>query len=214
MASLHSGGGVSSGEREGSRGGGSLDVWMVSREQGSQTRRDQTSQSKFMAPVRPCLGSRPLTLSARSHFPPLHPSITGGLASHVYSESSEHAGNSEKSFVSWFVRAYVDLKQFAPCVSSAGPTCAAPASTRTAVRAGRPCPGATSASSVSALQLSLAFSTSIHSKQIQTYKIPLLLSSNLQEFVRRWLLLQTQHVHVFQWAALPQLWIGSRSVTP
>lgn len=152
-------------------------MWMVSREQGSQTRRDQTSRSKFMSPVRPCLGSRPLTLSARSHFPPLHPSITGGLASHVCSESSEHAGNSEKSFISWFVRACVDLKQFAPCVSSpSGPTCAAPASTRTAVRAGRPCPGATSASSVSALQLSLAFSTSIHSKQIQTDKI--LLSSS------------------------------------
>lgn len=146
---------------------------------------------------------------------PPHPSITGGLASHVCSESSEHAGNSERELISWFVRAYVDLQQFAPCVSSpSGPTCAAPASTRTAVRAGRPCPGATSASSVSALQLSLAFSTSIHSKQIQTDKIPLLLSSNLQEFVWRWLLLQTQHVHVFRWAALPQLWIGSRSVTP
>lgn len=35
--------------------------------------------------------------------------------------------------------------------------------------------------------------------------------SNLQEFVWRWLLLQTQHVYLFKWPAVSQLWSRSRS---
>lgn len=55
---------------------------------------------------------------------------------------------------------------------------------------------------------------SVHCQNMLTDKNALLLSSNLQEFLWRWLLFQAQHVHLFQWAALPQLWLRSRSVAP
>lgn len=108
------------------------------------------------------------------------------------------------------------------CLVSTGPTCVDRASTRTAVQAGRPCREGTSALFVSDFfcvcgmrGMALCLLLPCRRIRLRTPLWPALSSySNLQEFMRRWLLLQTQHVHLFQRSALSQLWIRSRkSVT-
>lgn len=125
-------------------------------------------------------------------------------------------------------------------LSPSGPMCVALASTHTAVQAGRLCQEGTSVLFVSSSLLKVSWSDTtkprrrrrgmilfliVSSRIAEDVKTqmsqlnllcysPLLLSSNLQEFMWRWLLFQTQHVHLFEWPALSQLWIRSRrSVT-
>lgn len=106
------------------------------------------------------------------------------------------------------------------CLVSTGPTCVDRASTRTAVQAGRLCREGTSALFVSDFFVCVECGGwpcvfPCRRIRLRTPLWPALSSySNLQEFMRRWLLLQTQHVHLFQRSALSQLWIRSRkSVT-
>lgn len=95
--------------------------------------------------------------------------------------------------------------------------CVAPASTHTAVRAGRLC-----REGISVLFVSTSFLEAIPQSRGEGVDVktqtsqstdrvsPLPLLSYLQEFVRRWLLFQTQHVHLFERPALSQLCIRRR----
>lgn len=105
------------------------------------------------------------------------------------------------------------------CLVSTGPMCVDRASTHTAVQAGRLCPEATSVLFVSCIFFVLAHFVVIschhvwlktNNKLSLTYSVASFFPSDLQEFVRRWLLLQTQHVHLLKWPALSQLWIRRR----